>query len=433
MNSGAPQTVTSDLTGVATISVASTPTGIYNYNLMTVTDASSTACSQSQTGTATITVNPLPTPVITGPTDYCTGTFASLTTTQGYTTYNWSTGASTANINATIADNPITVTVTDANGCSATSAVFTVNENAVITYNSSVEICTGQTATIHGVVESVAGVYSATYTTPSGCDSTSNVTLIVNPLPSVDAGADENVCDGDLVTLNATGASTYVWDDPLVTNGVPYQPSVGSTVLTVTGTDANGCVNTAQVTVTVNVLPTATIAGTTTLCVNDPSATITFTGANGTAPYTFTYNINGAANQTVISTGNTATIAIPTATSGVTNVNLVSVTESALGCSQTQTGTATVTVNPLPTVTIAGDITVCVGDAQPTITFTGGNGTAPYTFTYTINGVAQTPITSVGNTATVLAPTVTAGSYACLLYTSPSPRDRTRSRMPSSA
>ena len=412
LNAGAPQTVTSDLTGVATISVASTPTGIYNYNLMTVTDASSTACSQSQTGTATITVNPLPTPVITGPTDYCTGTFAPLTTTQGYTTYNWSTGASTANINATIADNPITVTVTDANGCSATSAVFTVNENAVITYNSSVEICTGQTATIHGVVESVAGVYSATYTTPSGCDSTSNVTLIVNPLPSVDAGADENVCDGDLVTLNATGASTYVWDDPLVTNGVPYQPSVGSTVLTVTGTDANGCVNTAQVTVTVNVLPTATIAGTTTLCVNDPSATITFTGANGTAPYTFTYNINGAANQTVISTGNTATIAIPTATSGVTNVNLVSVTESALGCSQTQTGTATVTVNPLPTVTIAGDITVCVGDAQPTITFTGGNGTAPYTFTYTINGVAQTPITSVGNTATVLAPTVTAGSYA---------------------
>ena len=412
VNAGAPQTVTSDLTGVATISVASTPTGIYNYNLMTVTDASSTACSQSQTGTATITVNPLPTPVITGPTDYCTGTFAPLTTTQGYTTYNWSTGASTANINATIADNPITVTVTDANGCSATSAVFTVNENAVITYNSSIEICTGQTATIHGVVESVAGVYSATYTTPSGCDSTSNVTLIVNPLPSVDAGADENVCDGDLVTLNATGASTYVWDDPLVTNGVPYQPSVGSTVLTVTGTDANGCVNTAQVTVTVNVLPTATIAGTTTLCVNDPSATITFTGANGTAPYTFTYNINGAANQTVISTGNTATIAIPTATSGVTNVNLVSVTESALGCSQTQTGTATVTVNPLPTVTIAGDITVCVGDAQPTITFTGGNGTAPYTFTYTINGVAQTPITSVGNTATVLAPTVTAGSYA---------------------
>ena len=32
----------------------------------------------------------------------------------------------------------------------------------------------------------------------------------------------------------------------------------------------------------------------------------------------------------------------------------------------------------------------------------------------------------------VLAP-LPAGNYACLLYTSPSPRDRTRSRMPSSA
>ena len=29
--------------------------------------------------------------------------------------------------------------------------------------------------------------------------------------------------------------------------------------------------------------------------------------------------------------------------------------------------------------------------------------------------------------------TFTAGPYTCLLYTSPSPRDRTRSRMPSSA
>ena len=33
----------------------------------------------------------------------------------------------------------------------------------------------------------------------------------------------------------------------------------------------------------------------------------------------------------------------------------------------------------------------------------------------------------------VVGAAVTAGNNACLLYTSPSPRDRTRSRMPSSA
>jgi len=38
---------------------------------------------------------------------------------------------------------------------------------------------------------------------------------------------------------------------------------------------------------------------------------------------------------------------------------------------------------------------------------------------------------SSGDKVVVIAPTRTA--YACLLYTSPSPRDRTRSRMPSSA
>ena len=43
----------------------------------------------------------------------------------------------------------------------------------------------------------------------------------------------------------------------------------------------------------------ATISGTTTVNVGDPSPTVTFTGNNGTAPYTFTYNINGGSNRTV--------------------------------------------------------------------------------------------------------------------------------------
>ena len=41
--------------------------------------------------------------------------------------------------------------------------------------------------------------------------------------------------------------------------------------------------------VTVNPLPTATISGTTAVCKDAASPNITFTGASGTAPYTFTY------------------------------------------------------------------------------------------------------------------------------------------------
>jgi len=410
INGGPNQTVTSAGT-TATVTAPTSPTGTFNYNLVSVSESSATGCSQTQTGTATITVNPNPTPLINGATQYCAGTTSTLSTSIPYTTYVWSTGATTPTVDVTDADNPITVTVTNAQGCSATSAVFTVSENSVITYNTTVEICQGQTATIHGNVESVAGMYAQTFTLPTGCDSTSNVTLIVNPLPVIDAGIDQTLCSGVQVTLSATGAPSIVWDNG-VSNGVPFNQIVGTTTYTATGTDVNGCVNSDAVNVTINPLPTATIAGTTAVCQNGTAPTITFTGANGTVPYTFTYNINGGASQTVTSVGTTATVTAPTATVGTFNYNLLSVSDgSSTTCSQTQTGTATVTINPLPTATIAGTVTVCQNDAAPTITFTGANGTAPYTFTYNVNGGASQTVTSVGTTATVTAPTGTTGTF----------------------
>jgi gliding motility-associated-like protein len=411
INGGANQTVSSGMGATATITVPTTPVGTYNYNLVSVADANGSGCSQPQAGTATVTVNPNPAPVINGATQYCTGTTATLSTTIPYAAYTWSTGATTPTVDVTDADNPITVTVTNAQGCSATSAVFTVTENNVILYTSSVTICQGDAAVIHGNNETVAGVYSQTFVLPTGCDSTSEVTLIVNPLPVIDAGVDQIACDGDLVTLNANGAPNIAWDNGVV-NGVPFTQAIGTVTYTATGTDANNCVNTDVVDVTINPLPTATVAGTVTLCEGDPAATITFTGANGTAPYTFTYNVNGGANQTITSVGNTATVTVPTAVVGTFDYNLISVSDaSPTACSQAQVDQATVIVNSLPTATVAGTITLCQNDVAPAITFTGANGTAPYTFTYNINGGANQTVTSVGNTATLTAPTGTVGTF----------------------
>ena len=58
--------------------------------------------------------------------------------------------------------------------------------------------------------------------------------------------------------------------------------------------------------------------------------------------------------------------------------------------------------------------------------FSGGSGIFSYKWTATIGG---NPYTNNSMNITDLLP----GNYSCLLYTSPSPRDRTRSRMPSSA
>ena len=111
--------------------------------------------------------------------------------------------------------------------------------------------------------------------------------------------------------------------------------------------------------------------------------------------------------------GNSVTVAAPTNAVGTFIYNLVSVQDgSATTCAQAQAGSAIVTVNPLPTATIAGTTTVCQNSASPLITFTGASSTAPYTFTYNINGLPNQMVTTVvGNSVTVAAPTNIVGTF----------------------
>ncbi|MGB3006471.1 MAG: PKD domain-containing protein [Chitinophagaceae bacterium] len=161
-------------------------------------------------------------------------------------------------------------------------------------------------------------------------------------------------------------------------------------------------------------IPTASVSGNIEVCQNGSSPNITFTGAVGTAPYTFTYNINGGANQSVTTvSGNSVTVSVPTGTPGTFTYNLVSIQDSSpAACIQNQSGSAVAIVNPLPTAAITGATAVCLNAPQPNVVFTGTTGTAPYTFTYNINGGAtQTVITSSGNSVTVSAPTSVSGTF----------------------
>ncbi len=65
------------------------------------------------------------------------------------------------------------------NGCDSVSIVR-LNVNNPITTNAVLNICAGQSALIHGLNQNMPGVYTQTFSAIRGCDSMSNVTLIVN-------------------------------------------------------------------------------------------------------------------------------------------------------------------------------------------------------------------------------------------------------------
>ncbi len=291
-------------------------------------------------------------------------------------------------------------------------------------------------------IYNTAGTYTVTLrvTSSAGCQTVNNVatrTVVVKPLPTATIFGNTTVClnsaSPNITFTGANGTGPYTFTYTI--NGGPVQSvtttsgnSVDVSVPTnATGTftyaltsvkegSSTGCIQnqTGSVTVTVKALPTAAISGNTTVCLNSASPNITFTGASGTAPYTFVYTINGGPNQTVTTTsGNSVTVAVPTTTAGTFTYNIVSVQEgSANLCSQVQAGSAIVVVNPLPTATISGSTEICLNAASPNILFTGSNGTAPYTFTYTINGgPAQTVTTTSGNSVNVTVPTNVAGTF----------------------
>jgi len=108
---------------------------------------------------------------------------------------------------------------------------------------------------------STDGSFDLTFTPndPNQCGTATTISYLVNPLPTINVD-DETICEGDFVTLTASGATTYVWSP-----GTGLSSTTGTTVTanptttttyTVEGTDANGCVNSTTVDVNVNPLPT---------------------------------------------------------------------------------------------------------------------------------------------------------------------------------
>ncbi|MEO5945819.1 MAG: PKD domain-containing protein [Chitinophagaceae bacterium] len=264
--------------------------------------------------------------------------------------------------------------------------------------------------------------------TPDGCSGIQEITFDVQVFePPVADFNFSNVCFPNPVQFtdnsntNGRAVNTRFWSFGDATNATtnnpshPY-PTPGSYTVKYSLITDIGCIaDTVIKVVTISPLPTANIAGNIEVCLNSSSPNVTFNGSFGTAPYKFTYNINGGSNQTVTTvSGNSVTVTAPTNATGTFVYNLVSVSDAGPAiCTQAQTGSVTVKVNPLPTATVSGTFSVCKNGSSPNITFTAAGGAVPpYTFTYNINGGGNQTVTTIsGNSVTVSVPTTVAGTF----------------------
>lgn len=220
----------------------------------------------------TITVNPLPTlDAAVNPTVPCVGGTTTLTA-SGANTYTWtglSSSAPSVTVNPTITTS-YNFSGTNQYGC-VSSTVVAVNVNTnLLNISPNVSICAGSAATITAgnaltYTWSTGNRYATTYVNPSSttvytasgtdihnCLITNTVEVTVNPKPNVTANASQTlICMGETVDLTAGGANTYVWSGNAgttdkITVTLPYDVVYSYTV---TGTGANGCKNTATVSV----------------------------------------------------------------------------------------------------------------------------------------------------------------------------------------
>ncbi|NMH26683.1 hypothetical protein G6047_01440, partial [Flavobacterium sp. SE-s28] len=143
--------------------------------------------------------------------------------------------------------------------------------------------------------------------------------------------------------------------------------------------------STAFFTLHVNPLPTGTIsASATSVCIGGTTPQVTFTATTGTAPFTFTYT-DATGQQSPSVSGNSLTIDVPASTAGPVTVTFDSIVD-ANGCSQLINQSVSIDVLPLPEATITSNVAgICQGSSPMTVTFTGSNGTGPYSFTYSVN------------------------------------------------
>jgi len=208
---------------------------------------------------------------------------------------------------------------------------------------------TGEITASITVTPNTTTTYTVTGTHDDGSTTTDIVTVFVNPIPNVDAGADVTINVGESTTLTATGADTYIWSTGETTASITVNPTIDTTYYSVTGT-TNSCESTDSVTVFSVASSVVANAGEDTAICEGETTTLTASGGTN-----YLWNTGET----------TASITVnPVATSNYTVIVSNSISSD--------TDDVTVFVNPSPDVQVSDDATILRGTFI-TLSATGAN------------------------------------------------------------
>lgn len=390
-------------TGETTQTINVTATGDYS---VTITDG---PCSDRDT--IHVTFFPQPSVSLGNNIAICIGDSAILDAKNVGNAYKWSTGVTTQTITVTSAG---TYSVTVSNGiCSDRDTVIvTFSPQPIVDLGKDDTLCTGNTKTIDAgnpgsnyywsttettqtINVTTSGAYSVTVSTGS-CTDRDTINVIFYPQPNVYLGADDTLCTGNTLTLDAGNpGSTYYWSTTATTQTITVT-SAGTYSVTVT----NGiCTDRDTINIIPGIPPVVDLGPDETLCVGDSKP----------------LDAGNAGSIYIWSTG------VTTQTISVTTTGSYSVTVNTNGC--TERDTINVTFNAVPVVALGPDTTVCgngpyqIDAGNPGSSYTWSTGESTQTINVSTAGTYSVTVTNspcTGSDAILVTfapnPTVSAGA-----------------------
>lgn len=318
----------------------------------------------------------------------CNGASVGITATGTSMSYSWSTGATSSSIVVS----PTTTTTYSlfaANGstCAYTRTfVITAGTSPSLSISASASsVCPGHPVTLSangastftwsgGVTDgwpfipSSASVYTVTSQNICG---TGSATVFVGlyPLPTLSIAGASSLCLGASITLTASGANTYTWSNSATSVTTTITPAINA-CYSVTGTNSNGCVNTAVWCGTVTPLQSLSIAGSNTLCVGS-AITLSVSGAN-----TYTWSDSSTSSSILVSpTTNTCY--------SVNGTDLNGCVGSTSWCG---------TVITKPSISIMGNQSICPGSLLTLVAI--GANTYSWSNTFTTSLIVVSPLSN---------------------------------------